>query len=50
MLRYAVGLEASDRLDLTVADVNGDGSVNSSDAALILRYSVGLITKFPVEG
>ncbi len=36
-------------LQLSVADVSGDGSVVAYDASLILQYSVGLITSFPAE-
>ncbi|MBE6678837.1 MAG: hypothetical protein E7597_08600, partial [Ruminococcaceae bacterium] len=31
---------------LAVADVNGDGTVNSLDAAQILKYDAKLITEF----
>lgn len=31
------------------ADVNGDGAVNSTDAALIYRYTNGKMSKFPAE-
>lgn len=32
-----------------VGDVDGDGSVDAYDASLILKYSVGIIDRFPVE-
>jgi hypothetical protein len=32
-----------------VADVSGDGTISSFDAALVLQYCTGMISKFPVE-
>ena len=37
-------------LDLSVADVDGDGKYTSTDARLILQYYAGKIEKFPAEG
>ena len=34
---------------LLAADVNGDGVVNTTDAALIYRVANGKLSKFPVE-
>jgi len=34
---------------IEVSDVDGNGSVEAYDAALILRFTVGLIDEFPVE-
>jgi len=36
-------------LDETVADVSGDGKLDSNDAVLILQYIKGTVTVFPVE-
>jgi hypothetical protein len=46
-LRYYVGLENLDELQLLAADVNNNGVVNSTDALFILQRFVGLITEFP---
>ncbi len=33
-------------INTEIGDVNRDGKINSADALLILRYSVGIITQF----
>ena len=44
-----MGLLPDDALDLTAAEVDGDGVVSVSDALLILRCSMDLIGEFPIE-
>ena len=39
ILKYAVGISAG--ANLAAADINGDGTVNASDAAAVLRRAVG---------
>jgi len=36
-------------LEQEAADVTGDNTISALDAALILQYTVGLITSFPVD-
>jgi len=36
-------------IDLTVCDLDGDGYVDAYDASLIQRFSIGIITAFPIE-
>ena len=36
-------------LSLLVADVSGDGVIDSNDAVLIQQYLAGKFTKFPAE-
>ena len=38
---------AADRLDLTLADADGDKDVTSTDARLILQYAVEMIDEWP---
>ena len=47
VLRYFVGLESLDELQLLSADVNNNGVVNSSDALIIAQRFVGLFNEFP---
>ena len=43
VLKASVGLI---EISKEIADVNNNGNINSEDALLILKYSVGLITGF----
>ena len=47
--RYASGKYQLSADQLLAADVNGDGVVNTTDAALIYRVANGKLSKFPVE-
>ena len=47
-LQAAVGLRTFTAAQVLACDVSGDGTVSSYDAALILRYRVGLIAALPV--
>ncbi len=49
VLKYVVGSETLNSLQLGVADVSGNAGITSFDASLILQYSVGLISSFPAE-
>ena len=42
-------IDISAKSSLLVGDVSGDGTVSAYDAALILKFVVGLIDKFPIE-
>ncbi len=44
-----MGLLELSELQQVAADVTGDGTVTALDSALILQYTTGLITQFPVE-
>jgi len=44
-----VGKIGDNALDMTVADVNGDNKVDSTDARVILQRAVNKISKFPIE-
>lgn len=45
---YSLDLRTPDRAEAVVSgDVNGDGSVNALDAALILQFSAGLLSEVP---
>ena len=46
VLKYAVGTESLNSLQLKAADVNRDGKVNVKDATLIQRYIADMITEF----
>ena len=46
ILRHIAMLESLDEDQLTAADVTGDGTVSSADAANIGQWGVGLITEF----
>src|SRR5262249_5236122 len=47
MLQAALGLRTLSAAQLLTCDVSGNGTVGALDAALILQYSVGLISSFP---
>lgn len=49
VLQNVVGILDFSDGQLTVADVNGDRKISSSDALLILQHTVGIIDSFPVE-
>lgn len=49
-LQSAVGLRTFTAEQTLACDVSGDGTVSAYDAALILRYRVGLIATLPVAG
>ena len=40
VMRHAMGIGSN--LDLSLADVNGDGTVNAADAAYIMRMAMGI--------
>ena len=42
-------LEDDAEISVDIADVSGDGIVDSNDAVLILQYKDGKIKKFPAE-
>ncbi len=48
VLLNVIGGYPMDALTQLIADVSGNGEIFAYDAALILRYYVGLITTFPV--
>lgn len=48
ILQSVVGINQLSPYQRIAADVSGDGSVSTFDAALIMRYSVHLDKKFPV--
>lgn len=48
ILRATVGALTLNAQQELAADVAGDGSVDINDAVLLLRYTVGAITRFPV--
>ena len=48
-LRHVVGISELSDFALTNANVDGNAELTSEDAAMILRYVVGLIDRFPVE-
>ena len=41
--------EDIDNLKIPIADVNGDGRINSNDYMLMQRYVLEIISEFPVE-
>lgn len=43
MLRSVVGMNTLSETQLLAADVNYDGKVDAADAAMILRYVVGMV-------
>ncbi len=43
ILRYLVGLNSGDDLNLTVADTDHSGEVNIEDARLLMKYEVELV-------
>ena len=45
-----MGLTDFSTIQQQAADVTNDGDTTALDAALILQYTVGLITEFPVQG
>jgi len=47
---YVVGQFTENDLNLSAADVNGDGVVSVYDVLLVLRFSCSCIDSFPVEG
>ncbi len=57
-IQYSVGLDPLPTIDplpwenwrVIVADVDGTAGVTANDASEILKYTVGLISTFPVEG
>ena len=49
VLRTLVGLDTLSAIGADNAKVAGESSVSAQDAALILRYVVKLIERFPVE-
>lgn len=48
ILRYTVGLSAFTSIQQKAADVNGDGRINSTDALIVARRSIGQISSFSV--
>ncbi len=50
VLRNVVGLLAFDDVQARLADVDGNGELNSVDSLYILKYAVRVIDRFPVEG
>ena len=48
ILKHFVGMESLHGLFKDAAHLNGDGSINSTDAMLDVRRFVGLITSFPI--
>ena len=48
ILQHVAGITQLTPYQRIAADVSGDGTVTAFDAALIMRYSVKLETKFPV--
>jgi thiol-disulfide isomerase/thioredoxin len=49
LLRYLVGKEELNDVQLVMADVTGRRGVTAFDAATILQYIVGLVKRFPAE-
>ena len=51
ILQYYTGENGitADDLDLSVSDVDGNGTVDMFDASLILQYYTREISRFPVE-
>ena len=49
ILKYIVGTEQLQQMQLCVADVSGNEAISAFDAALILQKVVGLIDVFPAE-
>lgn len=47
---YRTGRISGSELDMSVADLDGNGKVDVYDAYLIQLFAAGRITKFPVEG
>ena len=45
--RVYTGVEEEKQNKMLVADVDGNGKTNSTDARLILQYTVGKIDQFP---
>jgi hypothetical protein len=48
VLQAAAGTISMGPQQQLACDVNGDGSVDTADAVLIMQYTVGVITRFPV--
>ncbi|MBI4721773.1 MAG: hypothetical protein HY769_02030, partial [Candidatus Stahlbacteria bacterium] len=48
VLRKSVGLDSLNEYQVIAGDVSGNGTIQSYDASLILRYRVGIIQHFPV--
>jgi hypothetical protein len=44
---YYLGIQSFDSLQLSAADVNNDGLVNSTDAMLVLKRFISIINSFP---
>ncbi|RLG38688.1 MAG: hypothetical protein DRN91_01890, partial [Candidatus Alkanophagales archaeon] len=47
--KYDVGLVDDGAIDVAAADVNGDGRATDTDAMLVAKFIVELISEFPVE-
>lgn len=48
VLQFVAGRRTLSAQQALACDVTGDGSLNALDVALLLQYSVGLVTTFPV--
>lgn len=48
ILEVITGQRTLNATELLACDVSGDGTLDISDAILVLRYAVGQITRFPV--
>jgi hypothetical protein len=46
--QIVVGLETADEFQALAADVTGNGAISSLDAARIIQFQLGIITKFAV--
>ncbi len=49
LMRYVLGLEQLDEIQLLSSDVNGDGSVDVRDVNMIMQKALGLMNSFPAE-
>lgn len=47
--KLALPSAAYPKFTLAVADVSGNGTITSYDAALVLQYGLGILDEFPVE-
>ena len=48
-MRYVMGVDEIEEENLEWCDVNGDGSIDMSDALFVSRYVMGSIDVFPIE-
>ena len=48
-IHYNYNPDESAKEQTAFGDIDGDGNISATDALLVLQYSVGKITKFPVE-